>query len=100
MVKGFTEEAFVKHGIVADITHRYPNSLGDDLPPLTRILLPTRELDGENFAVQQQRDWNSPETRQAWQQSWMEYLNDALKEMQMSVTAPERTSVSRTRRAQ
>src|SRR5262249_14168188 len=81
LVKKIAED-FAKQGMVADVAIRYPNSLGDGLSPYARILLTTRELDGENFAAQQQRSWNGPEVLQAWRQSWTEYQNDALKETQ------------------
>ncbi len=81
LVKKIAED-FAKQGMMADAAIRYPNSLGDDLSPYARILLTTRELDGETFAAQQQRSWNNPEALQAWRQSWTEYQNDALKETQ------------------
>ncbi len=78
LVRHFVNEAFVNQGMVADVVFRHP----DNHSPYAHILLTSRKIDGENFAVQTQRGWYSQEALQTWRQLWTEYQDHALKETQ------------------
>jgi hypothetical protein len=80
LVRRFAQDAFVKHGMVADVAIHRPDKHGDERNHHAHILLTTRELDGENFAAKKQREWDREETLERWRELWAEYQNDALEE--------------------
>ncbi len=80
LVERFVQDAFVKRGMVADVAIHYPDKHGDERNHHAHILLTMRELDGENFSFQKQRDWNTEQTLQEWRELWAVYQNEALED--------------------
>ena len=78
LVFDYCRDAFVKNGMIADISIHRPDSHGDDRNHHAHILLTMREIEGEEFSAKKQRAWNSDEMLQGWREQWAEYQNNAL----------------------
>ena len=80
LVFDFCRDAFVKNGMVADVSIHRPDRHGDDRNHHAHILLTMRELDGDDFSAKKNRDWNSDILLQGWREQWAAYQNAALEE--------------------
>jgi hypothetical protein len=91
LVFNFCHEAFVKRGMIADVSIHRPDRHGDQRNHHAHILLTMRELDGDHFATRKQRDWNKEETLQDWREMWADYQNRALAEAGYDARVDHRT---------
>lgn len=80
LVFRYVQEVFVGAGMVADLSIHRPDRHGDQRNHHAHILLTMRELDGDDFAVRKNRDWNKPALLETWREQWEEYQNRALEE--------------------
>ncbi len=91
LVFQFCRDAFVKQGMIADVSIHRPDRHGDERNHHAHILLTMRELDGGEFAARKQRDWNQEETLQSWRELWAQSQNRALEEAGHSARVDHRT---------
>jgi len=91
LVFDYCRDAFVKNGMIADISIHRPDSHGDDRNHHAHILLTMREIEGEEFAGKKQRAWNSEEMLQGWRKQWAEYQNNALEAAGLDIRVDHRS---------
>jgi len=91
LVFDYCRDAFVKNGMIADISIHRPDSHGDDRNHHAHILLTMREIEGEEFAGKKQRAWNSEEMLQGWREQWAEYQNNALEAAGLDIRVDHRS---------
>lgn len=91
LVFTFCRDAFVRKGMIADISIHRPDRHGDERNHHAHILLTMRELDGDAFAARKQRDWNREETLHGWREQWAAYQNRALEEAGYHARVDHRT---------
>ena len=77
LVRGFVQEQFVSHGMIADIAIHAPSEKGDQRNHHAHVMLTMRELSGDGFG-KKNRDWNSPEMLGQWRENWALHQNRAL----------------------
>lgn len=74
VVRDFAREAFVRHGMVVDVAWHDLDSPN----PHAHMMVTTRPVDADGFAVTKPRNWNSVAMLQEWRALWEAHCNDAL----------------------
>lgn len=74
-LKDFVREQFARRGMVADVTLHAPEDQGDQRNYHAHILLTTRPLEGSEFALKKNRDWNKAEMLADWKKAWEQITN-------------------------
>jgi len=77
LVRGFTQEQFVNHGMIADIAIHAPSAEGDARNHHAHVMLTMRELTGDGFG-KKVRDWNSSDLLANWREQWAQHQNRQL----------------------
>jgi hypothetical protein len=86
LVREFVQEQFVELGMVADVAFHDFRSHN----PHCHIMLPTREVGQEGFAVKN-RTWNSHALMEKWREAWADHANRALEKAGFDVRIDHRS---------
>ena len=78
LVRGYVQNQFVEHGMVADIAIHEPNKDGDERNFHAHILLTTRNLFDDGFG-KKERGWNDRAMIEQWREQWADHQNRALR---------------------
>ena len=77
LVREFVAEAFIAHGMVADVAIHAPDWESDERNTHAHILLTMREVAGDGFGPKA-REWNSEALLQEWREGWERHVNRTL----------------------
>jgi len=91
LVKEFVEENFTSKGMVADVAIHESEAGDGGKNPHVHILLTMRELDGNGFADNKNREWDKTELLKEWRENWADTQNEHLEKASSSVTVDHRT---------
>lgn len=74
----FVQEAYVKRGMVAQVSIHAPDRDGDHRNYHSHILLTTRAVTRNGFREKKARNWNEKQTLKDWREQCADHLNAAL----------------------
>lgn len=77
LVRDYVRQAFVIHGMVADIAIHAPHRQGDDRNHHAHVMLTMRAITAEGFG-KKERTWNETAFIEHWRETWQEAVNLAL----------------------
>jgi len=77
LVRGFVQEQFVDHGMIADLAVHHPDQQSDTRNHHAHVMLTMRELSSDGFG-KKNRDWNNPELLNQWRERWAHHQNREL----------------------
>lgn len=77
LVRDYVRQAFVAHGMVADIAIHAPHRQGDDRNHHAHVMLTMRAITAEGFG-KKERAWNETAFIEHWRETWQEAVNRAL----------------------
>lgn len=79
LVRDYVRQAFVAHGMIADIAIHAPHRQGDDRNHHAHVMLTMRAITAEGFG-KKERAWNETAFIQHWREVWQEVLNRGLEQ--------------------
>jgi len=77
LVREFVAEAFIAHGMVADVAIHAPDWESDERNTHAHILLTMRGISCDGFGPKA-REWNSEALLQEWREGWERHVNRTL----------------------
>ena len=87
LLKDFVRENFVRAGMIADVNMHGPHPDGDQRNVHAHILLTTRRIEGEGFAADKAREWNSKALYNEWREDLAEKGAKALERAGFEIEA-------------
>ncbi len=87
LVKEYSNDLFVKEGMIADVAFHELNSHN----PHAHIMLTMREIDEQGFKKKKNRDWNKRELLEKQREAWSAYANHALEKAGVNERIDHRT---------
>lgn len=77
LVRDYVRQAFVAHGMIADIAIHAPHRQGDDRNHHAHVMLTMRAITAEGFG-KKERAWNETAFIEYWREAWETAVNQAL----------------------
>ena len=76
LIRDFVQGEFVSRGMIADLAIHLPGGEGDERNHHAHVMLTMRELAGDGWAKNKNRDWNKKEVLEGWRERWADHQNE------------------------
>ncbi len=95
LVRDFVLREFVSRGMIADLAIHLPGGEGDERNHHAHVMLTMRELAGEDWAKNKNRDWNRKELLENWRERWAEHQNERFGALGYDISVDHRSREER-----
>ena len=77
--------------MIADVAIHAPDRSGDQRNFHAHVMLTLRELTGDGFSDNKNRDWNRPEQLKEWREQWANHQNEVFQSLDMEQRVDHRS---------